>query len=82
MDADYPEHLLARESVPPYEGEGPFALWHFSEDPSLGGSGRVSRDESAGAAAGMGGRRPARADVLVPEGLPAGMHLAGVGYYS
>lgn len=35
MDADYPEHLLAREPAPPYEGEGPFALWHFSEDPSL-----------------------------------------------
>jgi hypothetical protein len=36
MDADYPEHLLAREAAPPYDGEGPFALWHFSEDPSLG----------------------------------------------
>jgi hypothetical protein len=36
MCADYPEHLLAREPAPPYEGEGPFALWHFSEDPSLG----------------------------------------------
>ena len=32
----YPEHLLAREPAPPYAGEGPFALWHFSEDPSLG----------------------------------------------
>jgi hypothetical protein len=32
----YPEHLLAREPAPPYHGEGPFALWHFSEDPSLG----------------------------------------------
>ena len=37
MGTDYPEHLLAREPAPPYEGEGPFALWHFSEDPSLGG---------------------------------------------
>ena len=36
MNADYPEHLLAREPPPPYAGEGPFALWHFSEDPSLG----------------------------------------------
>jgi hypothetical protein len=36
MDRDYPEHLLAREPAPPYEGEGSFALWHFSEDPSLG----------------------------------------------
>ena len=36
MDADYPGHLLAGEPAPPYEGEGPFALWHFSEDPSLG----------------------------------------------
>jgi hypothetical protein len=36
MGTDYPEHLLAREAAPPYEGEGPFALWHFSEDPSLG----------------------------------------------
>jgi hypothetical protein len=37
MGTDYPEHLLAREPAPPYQGEGPFALWHFSEDPSLGG---------------------------------------------
>jgi hypothetical protein len=36
MNSDYPEHLLAREPAPPYAGEGPFALWHFSEDPSLG----------------------------------------------
>jgi hypothetical protein len=35
MGMDYPEHLLARDPAPPYEGEGPFALWHFSEDPSL-----------------------------------------------
>ena len=36
MDADgYPEHLLARPAAPRYDGEGPFALWHFSEDPSL-----------------------------------------------
>ncbi len=32
----YPEHPLAREAAPPYAGEGPFALWHFSEEPSLG----------------------------------------------
>jgi hypothetical protein len=31
----YPEHLLHREPAPPYEGEGAFALWHFSEDPGL-----------------------------------------------
>jgi Family of unknown function (DUF6886) len=36
MDSDYPAELLAREVPPPYEGEGAFALWHFSEDPSLG----------------------------------------------
>jgi hypothetical protein len=36
MGTDYPEHPLARESAPPYDGEGAFALWHFSEDPSLG----------------------------------------------
>ena len=36
MSADYPEHLLAREPAPSYAGEGSFALWHFSEDPSLG----------------------------------------------
>ena len=36
MNTGYPEHLLAREPAPPYDGEGPFALWHFSEDPSLG----------------------------------------------
>jgi hypothetical protein len=35
MGAEYPEHLLAREPAPPYDGEGTFALWHFSEDPSL-----------------------------------------------
>lgn len=34
--AEYPEHLLAREPAPPFDGEGAFALWHFSEDPSLG----------------------------------------------
>ena len=34
--ANYPEHLLAREPPPSYAGEGPFALWHFSENPSLG----------------------------------------------
>jgi hypothetical protein len=33
--ADYPAHLLARPPAPSYEGEGQFALWHFSEDPSL-----------------------------------------------
>jgi hypothetical protein len=36
VNTDYPENLLYREPAPPYEGEGPFALWHFSEDPSLG----------------------------------------------
>ena len=35
MDGDYPEGLLAREPAPPDAGEGPFALWHFSEDPGL-----------------------------------------------
>ncbi len=35
MEGDYPQDLLAREPAPPYEGEGPFALWHFSENPSL-----------------------------------------------
>jgi hypothetical protein len=35
MDGDYPEHLLAREPAPGYADEGPFALWHFSEDPAL-----------------------------------------------
>ena len=35
MGTDYPEHLLAREPAPPYAEEGPFALWHFSEDPAL-----------------------------------------------
>jgi hypothetical protein len=35
MDTDYPESLLAREPAPRYAGEGPFGLWHFSEDRSL-----------------------------------------------
>lgn len=33
--SEYPEALLAREAAPAHDGEGPFALWHFSEDPSL-----------------------------------------------
>jgi uncharacterized protein DUF6886 len=36
MGTDYPEHLLSREPAPPYDGEEGFALWHFSEDSSLG----------------------------------------------
>jgi hypothetical protein len=36
MATDYPEDLPAREPAPRYDGEGPFALWHYSEDPSLG----------------------------------------------
>jgi hypothetical protein len=32
---DYPEHLLIRAPAPRYAGEGPHALWHFSENPSL-----------------------------------------------
>jgi hypothetical protein len=35
VETDYSEGMLAREPAPPYEGEGPFALWHFSEDPTL-----------------------------------------------
>lgn len=35
METEYPEHLLARGAAPAYDGEGPFALWHVSEDPSL-----------------------------------------------
>jgi hypothetical protein len=35
MADDYPGHLLVREPAPAYAGEGPFALWHFSEDPGL-----------------------------------------------
>lgn len=35
MNGDDPEHLLARPPAPPYADEGPFALWHFSEDPAL-----------------------------------------------
>lgn len=31
----YPAQRLATEPAPPYAGEGPHALWHFSEDPSL-----------------------------------------------
>ena len=33
---DYPQHLLARHPAPPHAVEGPFKLWHFSENPSLG----------------------------------------------
>ena len=48
MNVDYPEHLLAREAPPPWEGEGPFALWHFSEDPALGLFRPRARAESPG----------------------------------
>jgi hypothetical protein len=36
MGAEYPEGVLARAAPPPYVDEGAFALWHYSEDPSLG----------------------------------------------
>lgn len=36
VEGDYPAQLLARPPAPAYDGEGPFGLWHFSEDPSLG----------------------------------------------
>jgi hypothetical protein len=36
MDNDYPPEPLGREAAPPYDGESAFALWHYSEDPSLG----------------------------------------------
>jgi hypothetical protein len=48
MDADYPEHLLAREAAPPWDGEGAFALWHFSEEPGLGRFRPRARAESPG----------------------------------
>jgi hypothetical protein len=35
VEASYPADQLAREPAPPYSGEGEFALWHYSEDPSL-----------------------------------------------
>jgi len=35
MGAGYPEELLARAAPPPFVDEGPFALWHYSEDPAL-----------------------------------------------
>ena len=34
--AHNPAHQHAREPPPPDAGEGPFALWHFSEEASLG----------------------------------------------
>ena len=36
MGTDYPVHRLAREPAPAHLGEGPFALWHYSENPGLG----------------------------------------------
>jgi hypothetical protein len=35
VGADYPAERLAREPAPPYSGESDFALWHYSENPSL-----------------------------------------------
>ena len=68
---DYPDHLLAREAAPPFDGEGPFALWHFSEDPSLDRFLPRALGRQPGGAAGVGGRYPACADVLVSTRLPA-----------
>lgn len=36
MSSQEPAGSPVREPPPPYVGEGPFALWHFSEDPGLG----------------------------------------------
>jgi hypothetical protein len=36
VDGTYPAERLAREPAPPYRGEQPFSLWHYSEDPGLG----------------------------------------------
>ncbi|MGH9212254.1 MAG: DUF6886 family protein [Acidimicrobiales bacterium] len=36
VGTDYPTAVLARAAAPAYVGEDGFALWHFSEDPSLG----------------------------------------------
>ena len=44
-------------------------------------TGRILGD-CRGAAAGMGGRHPPCAHVLVPAGLPAGVHLAGAGHHA
>ena len=72
-NSDYPEHLLAREAAPRYAGEGPFALWHYSEDSSLGPflPPRPGH-QSAGTAAGLGGRYPARAMFWFPRDCPRG----------
>jgi len=80
MDADYPAHLLAREPAPPYEGEGSFAVWHVSEDPSLGRFVPRSRATSPEAPPLVWAVDTPYAYVLVPEGVPAGMYLAGVGH--
>jgi hypothetical protein len=36
LPAGEPAREPLREPAPPHAGEGPFALWHFSEDSSLG----------------------------------------------
>jgi hypothetical protein len=36
VNGDHAGELLAREAAPAYDDEGPPALRHFSEDPSLG----------------------------------------------
>ena len=81
MDAEYPEHLLAREPAPPYEGEGPFALWHFSENPSLVRfRPHTPATNSRSASVGMGGRYWPCTDIPVPEGLPARMTCRRAGH--
>lgn len=36
MSLRYPEDQIGRAPPPPYRGEGPHALWHYSEDADLG----------------------------------------------
>ncbi len=81
MGTDYPEDLLAREPAPPYAGEGPFALWHLSEDPSLGRFRPHTPATNPGAQP-LVWAVDTRHAPMFPEGLPAGMHLAGVDHHA
>jgi hypothetical protein len=83
MDADYPEHLLAREPAPPCDGEGPFAMWHFSEDPSLGRFRPIAPVTSPGARPLVWAVDTRHAPMFwFPRDCPRGMHLAGVGHHA
>jgi hypothetical protein len=82
MDGDNPAHLLAREPPPKYAGEGPFALWHLSEDPALVRfRPRVPAAKPHAQPFVWAADTPPCALVLVPARLPARLYMAGADHH-